>query len=191
MTEAAQRAARPLPLKLLAPLAGFVFSESDRRRALAWTKLRAPRAVKLDAATGEVRQAGGLDRTRAAAAAFGWATKRRRVAATAAARATDLFDCYVKAASPARAGLFSALSTDMASLVARSVAPGAPLGNVAVAAVVLAEAGRDLLRLVLTLPLRFAFKAAFAIIKAAKAAGAKVKALRGQPAEPALKLPPL
>lgn len=191
MTAAAQKAARPLPLKVLAPLARFVFSEPDRRRALAWAKLRKPRALMVDVATGEVRAAGGLARTRVAAFAFGWAVKRRRVAARAANRATRLFDNYVQAASPARAGLFSALSTDVASLVARAVAAGAPLGTLAVAAVVASEAARDFVRLLLTLPLRLAFKAAFAAAKAAKAAGAKVNALRGVPAEPALKLPPL
>ena len=191
LTEKAQKAARPLPLKLLSPIANFVFSEPDRRRALAWKKLRAPRGLMADNSAGEVRSTGGLGRTRAAAFALGWAWKRQRVAARAATRASQLFDNYVKAASPARAGLFSALSTDIASLVTRAVAPGAPLGSVAVALVMAGEAGRDLLRLILTLPLRLAFKAVFAIGKAAKTATAKLKDARGQGTEPALKLPPL
>ena len=191
LTEKAQKAARPLPLKLISPIASFVFSEPDRRRALAWKKLRAPRELMVDNATGEVRSTGGLGRTRAAAFALGWAWKRQRVAARAAARASKLFDNYVKAASPARAGLFSALSTDIVSLIARAVAPGAPLGSVAVALAMAGAAGRDLLRLVLTLPLRLAFKAVFAIGKAVKALSAKIKAARGQEREPTLKLPPL
>ena len=53
------------------------------------------------------------------------------------------------------------------------------------------EAGRDLLRLIPTLPLQLALKVVFAIGKAVKARSAKIKAARGQEREPTLKLPPL
>jgi len=60
--------ARPLPLKVLAPLASFVFSEKARRRGLALTKLT------------KAREVGGLGYSRSKALALGWALKQRRFA---------------------------------------------------------------------------------------------------------------